>query len=180
MSHVECWICSPWRWQLQCLPKRSIIFNIWYGSSPNAEVVQTSWLRCCDVTTVSLLLYENKDVSSIKEAGGGANQWSLKMTVFWNVGPCSLVDTDRRIRGAYCLTYSLIALMLEAVRTSGTSVSFYQTTRPNIPDDSHLHTRRRENLKSHIVGSCFKTPTRKGNRVQSCPVLVDIPKKFWK
>jgi hypothetical protein len=32
-----------------------------------------------------------------------------------------------------------IALMMEAVRTSETSVSFYQTARRNIPEDSHLH-----------------------------------------
>jgi hypothetical protein len=43
----------------------------------------------------------------------------------------------------------LIALMMEAVSTSEMSVSFYQTTRRNIPEDSHVHTRRRENLKSH-------------------------------
>jgi hypothetical protein len=41
----------------------------------------------------------------------------------------------------------LIALMMEAVSTSETSVSFYQTTRRNIAEDSHLHTHRRENLK---------------------------------
>jgi hypothetical protein len=28
---------------------------------------------------------------------------SMKMTVFWDVAPCSLVDNDRRYRGAYCL-----------------------------------------------------------------------------
>jgi hypothetical protein len=39
--------------------------------------------------------------------------------------------------------------MMEAVSTSETSVNFYQTARRNIPEDSHLHTRRRENLKSH-------------------------------
>jgi hypothetical protein len=38
---------------------------------------------------------------------------------------------------------------LEAVSTSETSVNIYQTTRRNIPEDSHLHTSRRENLKSH-------------------------------
>jgi hypothetical protein len=43
----------------------------------------------------------------------------------------------------------LIALMMEAVSASETSVNFYQTTRRNNPEDSHLHTRRRENLKSH-------------------------------
>jgi hypothetical protein len=43
----------------------------------------------------------------------------------------------------------LIALMMEAVRTSETLVNFYETTRRNIPEDSHHHPRRRENLKSH-------------------------------
>jgi hypothetical protein len=27
----------------------------------------------------------------------------MKMAVFWDVAPCSLVDTDRRFRGAYYL-----------------------------------------------------------------------------
>jgi hypothetical protein len=39
----------------------------------------------------------------------------------------------------------------QAVNTSETSVSFYQTTWRNIPQDTHLHTRRRENLKSHLT-----------------------------
>jgi hypothetical protein len=41
--------------------------------------------------------------------------------------------------------------MMEAVSTPETSVNIYQTTRRNIPEDSHFHTRRRENLKSHPV-----------------------------
>jgi hypothetical protein len=40
----------------------------------------------------------------------------MKMTVFW-----------------------AIVLMMLAVSTSETSVNFYQTTRRNIPEDSHLH-----------------------------------------
>jgi hypothetical protein len=43
----------------------------------------------------------------------------------------------------------IIALMIEAASTSEMSVNFYQTTRRNNPQDSHLYTRRRENLKSH-------------------------------
>jgi hypothetical protein len=27
---------------------------------------------------------------------------SMKIAVFWDVAPCSLVGTDRRFRGAYC------------------------------------------------------------------------------
>jgi hypothetical protein len=44
---------------------------------------------------------------------------------------------------------SLIALMMEAVRTCETSVSIYLTARQYIPEDSKRLTRRRENLKSH-------------------------------
>jgi hypothetical protein len=45
------------------------------------------------------------------------------------------------------------ALMLPAVSTSKKPVSFYQSTRRNIPEDSHPHTRRRQNMKSHQANS---------------------------
>jgi hypothetical protein len=41
--------------------------------------------------------------------------------------------------------------MMEAVSTLETSVNFYQTTRRNNPEDSHLHTRSRDNLKYHYL-----------------------------
>jgi hypothetical protein len=41
--------------------------------------------------------------------------------------------------------------MMEAARTSETLVNFYQTTRCYNPEDSNLHTHRRENLKSYRV-----------------------------
>jgi hypothetical protein len=47
---------------------------------------------------------------------------SMKMNVFWDVAPCSL-----------------IALMMKAASTSETSVNFHQITRRNISEDSHLH-----------------------------------------
>jgi hypothetical protein len=40
--------------------------------------------------------------------------------------------------------------MMEAARTSETLVSFYQTIRGYNPEDSHLRTHRRENLKSYF------------------------------
>jgi hypothetical protein len=49
-----------------------------------------------------------------------------------------------------CLLGILIALMMEAASTSEMPVNFYQTTRRNIPEDIHLQTRRRENVKSHL------------------------------
>jgi hypothetical protein len=47
--------------------------------------------------------------------------------------PCSLVEVDRHFRDAYCLHYQgdealIIALMMEAVHTSETSINFYKTT----------------------------------------------------
>jgi hypothetical protein len=61
------------------------------------------------------------------------------------------------------LAASIIRAMMVAESTSETSVSFYQTVRRNNPEDSHLHTRRRENLKSHKI---MKGRERGVNRVQ--------------
>jgi hypothetical protein len=58
------------------------------------------------------------------------------MAVFWVVAPCSLVEVYRPDDGG--------------TSTSETSVDFYHTTRRKNPEDSHLHTRRRENLKSNL------------------------------
>jgi hypothetical protein len=44
-----------------------------------------------------------------------------------------------------------IALMMEAASTSETSVNVYQTTRRYNPEDSHLHTRRRETSRSNYI-----------------------------
>jgi hypothetical protein len=65
----------------------------------------------------------------------------MKMAVFWVVAPCSVVEfTD----------VSEVLLPSLSGSTSETSVNFYQTTRRFNPEDSYLHTRRRENLKSHL------------------------------
>jgi hypothetical protein len=45
--------------------------------------------------------------------------------------------------------------MMEAVRTSETSLYIEFGTRQYIPEDSELHTRRRENLKSHIRANVY-------------------------
>jgi hypothetical protein len=46
-------------------------------------------------------------------------------------------------------TAFIIALIMEAVRISETSVNINLTIRRHIPEDSKLHIRRRENLISH-------------------------------
>jgi hypothetical protein len=49
----------------------------------------------------------------------------------------------------------MITLMMEAARTSEMSVNFYLTTWCYNPEDSHLHTRCRKNLKSYIKKQLF-------------------------
>jgi hypothetical protein len=49
---------------------------------------------------------------------------------------------------------------MEAASTSEPSVNFYQTTPGNIPEDSHPHTRRRENLKSNQDRDSTKEETK--------------------
>jgi hypothetical protein len=57
--------------------------------------------------------------------------------VFWDVLPCKMI-VDRRFRGAYCLQpqgTGISSLMMEAARTSETSVDNY-FTRQYIPEDN--------------------------------------------
>jgi hypothetical protein len=53
-----------------------------------------------------------------------------------------------------CTASTIRAMMMEAVRTSETSVNIYLTARQYIPEDSKLHTSCSENLKSHM-GTCY-------------------------
>jgi hypothetical protein len=55
------------------------------------STVQTSWALGTDSAVKISFLFKGSDISL------------LKMTVFWDVAPCSVVEIDRRFRGAYCL-----------------------------------------------------------------------------
>jgi hypothetical protein len=50
---------------------------------------------------------------------------------------------------------AVIIGMMEAVRTSETSVDNHFTRQYNPEDSSEHHTHRRENLKSHIIWNTF-------------------------
>jgi hypothetical protein len=57
----------------------------------------------------------------------------MAKTVFWDVMPCSLVETN----------------VSEQLTGFQTSLIFYQTIQHNIPEDSNLHTCCHENMKFH-------------------------------
>jgi hypothetical protein len=67
--------------------------------------------------------------------------------------------------------------MMEAARTSETSVDVQLRTRQYIPEDSELHTRRRENLKSHIVKAALWPSLLYA--LPSHPPLFDHPSNMW-
>jgi hypothetical protein len=55
-----------------------------------------------------------------------------KMTVFWDVTPCSLIEIFRRFRGSYLPDYGGSKHIWNVIR-------FLRATRRNIPEDSHPH-----------------------------------------
>jgi hypothetical protein len=53
----------------------------------------------------------------------------MKMAVFWDVAPCSLVEIEDVSEVFTAFVIRAIALVMGAISISETSVSFYQTTR---------------------------------------------------
>jgi hypothetical protein len=73
------------------------------------------------------------------------NKPHAKYSRLVSLGPPFLYNLLSFARGLF------IALMMEAVRASETSVQSNEITRRYIPEHSKLHTRCRENLKSHFL-----------------------------
>jgi hypothetical protein len=75
------------------------------------------------------------------------------MAVFWVVAPCNLVEVYQRFGGTCCLHH-------QSAMTSETLANFYQTRRRYNPEDSHLRTHHRENLKSYYYYCLFSMVTK--------------------
>jgi hypothetical protein len=63
---------------------------------------------------------------------------------------------------------ALIDLMMEAVQTSETSVNLHESTRRNNPENSHLHTHLRENLKSRGLQNILENSKAEAGEGESC------------
>jgi hypothetical protein len=73
---------------------------------------------------------------------------TTNVTVFWNVVLCSVGESSRNFKGAYCY---IIAIIAEVRSTSETSVTFLPYYADIIPEDSHLHTHSCDNVKSCLL-----------------------------
>jgi len=80
-----------------------------------------------------------------------------KFSVFWDVVPCSHGD-DRPDDGSSRHLWN---------------INFNATTRRYIPQDSKLHTRRRENFKSHIVNTVLYAAPKFWDRIRDAELTVD-------
>jgi hypothetical protein len=98
-------------------------------------------------------------VMTMSDDGGSKHLWNVGRilpTVHRNIPEDSHLHTRRcenlKSHDLNCvpISISMSALMMETACTSETSVNVYQTTRRYNPEDRHLHTRRRENLKSYF------------------------------
>jgi len=76
----------------------------------------------------------------------------IRVTAFWDRAPCSLVEVDRRFikierRSTPNRLHGAISRGMHLWNVGLVN----ETTRRYMPERSHLHTRRRENLKSHTL-----------------------------
>jgi hypothetical protein len=134
-----------------------------FSLAPIQNCINPVHISQCSTPTCILILFAHPYLCP----PSGCTLWCFPtkiLYVFWRwqpsgIAPCSLTEAEQHFRGAYCLhhldddSYG-IALMMEAVCTSESSV-YFETTWCYIPEVCHLHTHCHENLKSHLYVFCF-------------------------
>jgi hypothetical protein len=99
-------------------------------------------------TAIDYRSYDHPWTNSVQARFEVLTTSSVKMSLLWAVVPRRVINTNRRFRGAYCLHHKG-----DDSPASETPVSIYQTTQCYIAENSHLHTRRRKNLKPQYAKS---------------------------
>jgi hypothetical protein len=89
--------------------------------------IQSSTMILVTECSESIVSNASEIKPDIGEISG--SHWDKCEGVSLDVAPCILLETEGRLD---------IALLMEAVSTTETSVTFYEATRCNIPGDTHL------------------------------------------
>jgi hypothetical protein len=96
----------------------------------------------------------------------GCGTWFV--TSYWGYR----FNTNSQLQEDCYLLGCSTVMMMEAASTSEALVNLYQTTRCYNPEDSNLHTHRRENLKSYLVSYRFNTNSQLPWKLKICRVLL--------
>jgi hypothetical protein len=94
----------------------------------------------------------------------------MKNGVFWDVTPCGAC------KNVVPSSPILVTLMKEALSSSETSV-LTRATRRNIPEDTILHSHRRENLKSYDMET-FLSNAYKFAPLTTCTLSNDMAERL--
>jgi hypothetical protein len=81
----------------------------------------------------------------------------MKMTAFWDVAPCCLVDVDRRFRGAYCLHHLSPLTALPWQRLLQHTHHNYCHIRPKIPQQQVIT--NQPTFAYYVDRFCFRVNT---------------------
>jgi hypothetical protein len=65
---------------------------------------------------------------------------SMKVSAFWDIAPCSVVEIHRRLEAPNASIFRVTKEIRETVNTSESSVYFYKTTWRKIPERCYLYT----------------------------------------
>jgi hypothetical protein len=101
-----------------------------------------------DLVALCKIIYQIQNVECLKQRLSNCGPWTTR-------GPRQFARRPRRTAGCFgrksIAKIEVQSLLGYTARTSETSVDIDLTTRQYIPEDSKLHSRSRENLKSHIT-----------------------------
>jgi hypothetical protein len=107
-------LCTPSTHQLYCICVISYSLS-WRLCACNLIMVKiglahTCWRSPTSHTEIKMTMKCYFAICIVfNDAVSSSDYIGTKMTAFWNTAPCSLVQVDRRFRGAYCLHHRSVS-----------------------------------------------------------------------
>jgi hypothetical protein len=151
------------------------------GGQQKIRCAEQSWSLTVHPVAVKWQTYSGSSASC---NGQHRCRWDFRFSrrrvwKWLSLGCCAVQSGTKLPTFQRCLAASIIraiSLMMEVASTCQTSVNFYETTRRNNPEDSHLHWRRY--LVNILITNCRYRPGRFSFRVH-VNVSVYHSYKIW-